>query len=377
MTTTGRTVIRNRCAGRWLTPMFAVIIGAATLAPAVAVEPDDRTPVTVTTFDRVALFPLYTAPGTTMSLNDSRVSAEISGVIQRIDVKPGEAVKAGDVLVQLDCQGHETDALAPRAELQAMRAERNLADFRRERAEKLRERGVIPLEEFQQRKAASLRTAAEVRRLTAMVERSDERVEKCQVRAPFNAVVVQRYASVGELAGPGTQLLRLVDTESLEVSSQIQEQDLDSMRQAGDIEFVSRGRTFEVKLRSVVPVLDRRVSSYEVRFEFTGETPAPGQSGRITWRDGSPHVPADLLVRRADQQGIFVAVDGAASFRVLQDALPGQPAIADLADGEQLIVDGRYGLSDGQAVRLVGLQRDAVVGQNERRRSGPGGVNGP
>ncbi len=327
-------------------------LGAVALAgPALA---DERLPVTVKTFDQVRLFPVYTAPATAMSLNDSQVSAEIPGVIQRITVKPGDAVKAGDVLVELDCREHELNAQAPRARLQAASAERELAGFRHERAETLRERGAIPLEELQQRKAAALRTAAEVRRLTAEVRQSERQVENCRIRAPFNAVVVQRYASVGELASAGMHLLRLVDTESLEASSQIQEQDLESLQQTGTIQFVSRGREYGLRLRSVVPVLDRRVSSYEVRFEFTGATPSPGQSGRVVWRDGLPHVPAELLVRRADQRGVFLAVEGTARFRVLENALPGQPAVAGLGGGERLIVDGRHGLSDGQAVRPVG-----------------------
>jgi len=309
--------------------------------------------VTERSFDAVKVFPRYTAPATAVSLNDSQVSAEVSGVIASISVKPGDEVSAGDVLVKLDCRDHQLDAQVPEARLEAANAERDLARYRSQRADALRKKGAMPLEQYQQRKAAASRSQAEVRRLQAVVKESRRKVGKCDITAPFPAVVVTRYASVGELAKPGMRLLRLVDTRAIEVSSQVQEQDLGTLRAADSTRFVSRSFTYPVNLRTVVPVLDRRVSSYEVRLEFSGRLPSPGQSGRLEWRATQPHIPADLLVQRNGTLGVFLAKDGHARFHALPGAEPGQPAAADLAGGAQVIVDGRHGLDDGQAIDQV------------------------
>lgn len=333
-----------------LTPVAALSEGAPTPVADANVQ---ASPVTVRPFADLKVFPRYSAPATVLSLNDSRVSAEITGTIKKISVRPGDTVDAGTDLVMLDCRDHELNAQIPAAQLQAAHAEKELADYRLERAGKLRKRGAMALEAFQQRKAASLTAAAEVRRLDAQVADSQRAVQKRVITAPFPAVVGERLASVGELARPGTPLLRLVDIAGLEVSSQIQEQDLISVEGAGNLEFVSRGQQYPLRLRSVVPVLDRRISSFEVRFELSDDRPAPGQSGRIRWRDEIPYVPANLLVTRDKHAGIFVVDGDQARFEPLPDAQPGQPAAAGLSDSAQLIVDGRFSLTSGQRIRVV------------------------
>jgi hypothetical protein len=101
-------------------------------------------------------------------------------------------------------------------------------------------------------------------------------------------------------------------------------------------------------------VLDRRISSYEVRLELVNAGgPVPGQSGRIRWRGGKPHVPANLLVTRDQHAGVFVVDGDQARFEPLADAQSGQPAAAALADSAQLIVDGRFSLVDGQRIRVI------------------------
>lgn len=309
------------------------------------------TPVTVKTFDTLKIFPKYTAPGTAVSLNDSQISAQVTGVIETVAVKPGDSVNTGDTLVKLDCRDHELAEKAPEAQLQAAKAERDLARYRSDRADALKKKGAMPLEKYQQRKAEAVETAAEVRRLQAVVEESQRTVEKCDIKAPFRGVVVERLASVGELANPGMRLLRLVDTQDIEVSSQVQEQDLNSLRKATHVNFVSRGASYPIQLRSVVPVLDRRISSYEVRFQFSSpKQPAPGQSGRVVWSTSTPYLPADLLVQRNGNFGVFLAINGHARFRALANAEPGQPAAVKLPSDAKIIIDGRYGLDDGQAI---------------------------
>ena len=310
-------------------------------------------PVTVEPFSSVRIFPLYTAPATVVSLNDSQLSAEAGGIIETVSVKPGDDVDPGQTLVTFGLPRPRARGEGTGGAAQAAKAERDLANYRSERADKLRKRGVMPLDEYQQRKAAAQRAAAEVRRLDALVEESRRLVSKCEIKAPFRAVVVKRFASVGELARPGMRLLRLVDTQSVEVSSHVQEQDLAGLREAAEVAFVSRGKRYAVTLRSVVPVLDRRVSSYETRFDFLDDRPTPGQSGRIEWRTTIAHLPANLLVQRGGALGVFVAVRGHASFKSLPDAQPGQPAVARFQDDARVIVDGRYGLEDGQAISAV------------------------
>lgn len=332
---------------------MASLAVAALLLPWGARAAEPSTAVTVVSLAEVRVHPVRSAPATVVSLNDSRISAEIGGTVEAITVRPGDTVQPGALLVRLDCRDHEIAVQQPKALLQAARASKELADFRYDRAEKLRERGAVSLAQLKERKAAALTAAAEVRRLQALVTQSERAIAKCEIRAPFQAVVVERYASVGELVAVGTPLLRLVDEALLEVSGNIQEQDLASLRVARRVELVSHGERYPLRLRGIVPVLDGRVRSYEVRFALTADKPAPGESGRVDWQAAQPHIPASFLVRREDSFGVFVAADGQARFVSVAGAQAGQPAATELSGDALLVMDGRYGLRDGQPITIV------------------------
>lgn len=320
-----------------------------------ALAQDDPAPVTVAPLADIALHPVRSAPATAVSLNDTRVAAEIAAPIDAIPVRPGDRIEADDLLARLDCTDLELALEASEAALAAAEAEQGLAAFRQERGAQLRDRGAMPLEAYREREAAALRTAAEARRLRAEVTSGERDVARCEVQAPFDAVVVERLASVGELAEPGTPLVRVVDAALLEISARVQEQDLAALEAAARVDFVSRGERYPLRLRRVIPVLESRLRSYEVRLEPTDTLPAPGESGRIDWTAAERHVPSDLLVERDGTLGVFVVEDGSARHHPLPEAVSGLPAaVPGLAPEARIVRDGRYGLRDGEAVRVTG-----------------------
>lgn len=334
--------------------LLALLLASnATAGP--AADGNGPIPVSVEPLSAVALHPVRSAPARAVSLNDTRVAAEIAASVAAMPVRPGDRIEAGGLLARLDCSDLELALTATEAALAAARADRDLAAFRQERGAQLRDRGAMPLEAYRERAAAALRTAAEVRRLQAEVRAGERDVARCEVRAPFEAVVVERLASVGELAEPGTPLVRLVDVELLEVSARVQAQDLAAVETAAEIHFVSRGARYPLRLRRVIPVLESRLRSYEVRLEPSGRRPAPGESGRIDWTAAEPHVPSDLLVRRGEQLGVFVVADGRARHHALPRAEAGLPAaVPDLPADARIVRDGRYALRDGDPVAVSG-----------------------
>ncbi|PKO62669.1 MAG: efflux RND transporter periplasmic adaptor subunit, partial [Betaproteobacteria bacterium HGW-Betaproteobacteria-17] len=64
-----------------------------------------------------------------------------------------------------------------------------------------------------------------------------------------------------------------------------------------------------------------------------------------------PFVPADYLVKRAGQLGVFVVEARRARFVPLPDAQEGRPASAAALPAEAaLVTDGRFALQDGMTV---------------------------
>ncbi|NKN34133.1 efflux RND transporter periplasmic adaptor subunit [Marichromatium bheemlicum] len=307
--------------------------------------------VTTVELGTVLVHPVREAPAEAVALNDTRLGAEINGVIAAIDVAVGDRVERGQVLARLDCTPHEIKVARAQAALAAGRATLEFSELQLDNARRLSARRSISQEELDKREADARTRKAELDRLQAALDAAEYTASKCTIVAPLNAVVIERIASVGDYAVPGTEILRLLDDENIEVSAKVQEQDLGGLEAAAEVRFVGRLRDHPVRLRTVLPLLERRLRTYEVRLRFVAEPAPPGAAGRLRWRVGGGRIPADLLVRRDGGFGVFVLEDGRARFQSLPEARAGHPAATSLAPTTRLIVDGRFRVEDGEAVR--------------------------
>ena len=297
-------------------------------------------PVTIKPFESLQIDPLYSAPATVISLNHSQISAQISARIEKFLVQVGEQVKQGDALIQLDCSDSklaEQDAIA----------RQTLARKELKRAKSLRRSNSIPETDFN---AAE----TELTQARVSVEQTRLKIERCEVTAPFTGVVTNRQASEGELATPGTPLLQLLDTQRLEVSAQVPAKHASNIASAKTLQFRNNTLQYPLKLRAVTPRINTKARNQEVRLVFADSKALPGSAGRLQWQLGQAHLPADMLVQREGQTGVFILQEGTAHFVAIDAAHVGYPALAEsLPADAQLIAEGRLGLSDGDAVSVI------------------------
>lgn len=332
--------------------LLVVVFCTAAELPAAGGEGVATPPVPVTTSKLADLvfFPERTAPATVVSVNNAGVSAEISGLLLDVSVNVGDEVLKAATIARIDCRDAETDLAQAEAEYKASQAKHQYDESQLAAAKKLSASNSISSEESDRRKSNERISAASVDKTKAEVSRARLAVSRCDIKAPFNAVVVERLASIGDFLNPGSPVARLVDTDTIEVSARIQEIDLDSVRGAAEYFFDSQGRSYPVQLRTVLPVMDSRLRSYETRFLFTGTRTSPGSAGRLRWRSPRPHLPAELLVQREAKLGVFMVRDGRAAFVPLPESQPGKPAVVDLDPASEVVLDGRFILADGDAL---------------------------
>ncbi|MBL1321380.1 MAG: efflux RND transporter periplasmic adaptor subunit [Methylophaga sp.] len=345
--------------GRWLCLLIATLFFSSYFSSVRAEEDAAQqvaTPVSSTTLDKILFFPSREAPATVVSLNNSMISAEISGEILEILVQTGDEVKKDEVLAKIDCEPYQIAKQRANAALNSGYARSKYAKQRQKDAEKLRNSRAISADQLNMRSSEANALASEIGVLAADLKEAKRRITKCIITAPFDAVVVERQASVGDYTSPGSVLVKLLDLNNLEVSAKIQQQDVDSLKIAGTISFIASGKTYPVTNRTVVPLVDSRIRSYEARLDFTKDVASTGSAGRLRWESDQVHIPADYLVKRNEQLGIFINKDGTASFHLLDAVGNGLPAAIDLPENTEVITTGRYGLVDGQAIKIVNPQ---------------------
>lgn len=323
---------------------------ASGLLAACLVRAADPVPVTLANLAEVTVFPERTGPATVISLNESRLSAELNARIDRIAVQVGDVVKPGSTLVVLDCEDNHIARRQAEAGLKSLETSLGLARQQLERARTLKKQRSVSEELLDQRQAEVNRLDAERQVQLARVATAKRAVEKCTVRAPFHAVVLERLASVGELANPGAPLIHLLDIEALEVSARVQDPDVPGVRTAQALWLEHQERRYPLTIRTILPVIDTLTRNREVRLEFQDQRALPGAVGRLVWRSPDPHVPAELVVGRDGRLGVFVERNGMARFQPLPGAQSGRPARTVLAPDTRVVVEGRFNLTDGDPI---------------------------
>jgi RND family efflux transporter MFP subunit len=332
------------------TLFFILWLLSATTAAAQATQ------VTTRTFGELATFPQREAFATVISLNDSRIAAEVSARIIEIPVEVGQVVPKGATLARLDARDYALAAERAAAALESARSANLLAEQKLERARKLVDDGFISPEALNQRESEASSAAAQLRAAEAELASARRNIRKCLIKAPFRAIIKERIGQVGEIATPGAPLVRVLDAGRIEVSARVQPDQVAALKTSKRMTFESGAGSFPLKLRRIVPALDERERSQEARFRFSKDSALPGTAGRVVWQSAQAHLPPDLVLRRDGKLGVFVAAGGKAKFVPLPLAQEGRPAPADLDPGTAIVTAGRYQLQDGDAILTTGQQ---------------------
>lgn len=319
-----------------------------------------ETPVSAQSVSELVFYPQFSAPAEVLSKQDANLSAQISAQIEKINVEVGDQVAAGDTLVELDCAIYQAQLNTQSAALGEIDVQLSLASDQYKRAKRLNEAGNLGEEGLQQR--ATELEALQARRVVQeqQVKVAQISVDRCIVTAPFTGVVTERAAQLGALAAPGSPLIRLVQLADAELSARVPPTQTFTENQLLSFDYLNRD--FPAKLRVVLPVVDSRQRTQELRLSFPEQLPPPGAAGRLLWQASQPHLPAELLVRRQQGEawklGVMVVLDGTAVFYPTDNAIEGQPFATDLPSDALVITEGRLLVREGDAVSLrAGEQR--------------------
>ncbi len=284
---------------------------------------------------------IKSAPATTESLNRSKLSAQINAQIVRIPVKVGDVVSTGTLLVELDCRDASLS-------LQQAQSRMKFAKHQLNRSRTLHKSKNVSDEQHNQRQTDFELTQLDIRQQQLQVSR-------CQLKAPFDGVVVARHVAEGELAAPGTPLLSLLDTKRVEVVASVLLDQVTELEKAEQRWFETQGLRYPLSLRAIVNDVNTRARNRVLRFDFTDKRALPGSPGRVKWQAAYPVLPAEYLVRRKKSMGVFVLENSRAHFVILDRANEGQAVAVDLPAQTKIIIDGRFSLKNGDRVRDVSL----------------------
>ena len=314
---------------------------------------DAARPVAVARAAEHVLPRVGTAPAEVRSANESELSADVTARVDTVVAEVGSTVARGETLLRLDDRDYRLALEQTAARVAAAQARLALATRRLARARQLLEGQYVSQDEVQALQAERDTATAELRVARADRAVAARSVAKTRIVAPFDGVVVERLAQVGTLAAAGTPLLRMVQSEGIELEAAVQSGDSAAFAAATEYVFEHGGQHYPVRLLRMAAVVERAARTQVARLAFVGDPAPVGSAGTLRWRAPGQRLPPDLLVRRDGTSGYFVVDQGRARFIAVPDAQTGRAFDVEVAPDAQLVVAGQQALSDGDAVRPV------------------------
>jgi RND family efflux transporter MFP subunit len=299
-------------------------------------------------------------PGTVISRRDSQISAELSGRLNWV-AEVGDEVEKGEPIAIIDDHLLQLQLRDNLAEIARVEADINYNQRQSERLERLAAQNNMAQSELDQVKSRQEmltqdRTKAEVTRDRTLYD-----IERTQVRAPFPGIIADRQMNLGEYTSPGASLVRLVDTQTLEISVNAPLRAARFNKPGSEVQVESDDRQILTAIRSVIPVGDARSRLMELRIKLEPGHWSIGEAVTVDLVDGdrelSLSVPRDALVLRGDQVFVYtVSADNIAKKIPVIAGSGWGTTIAidgDLTEGDPVIVRGAERLSDGQKVKVI------------------------
>lgn len=332
----------------------------------------------------------FEAGGVVQARTSATVAARVMAPVLAVRVAPGDRVRAGQVLVELDGRDLTASArgatagatqardgaAAAEAETRAAQAALTLARATHARIAALFEKKSATAQEMDNAAAglaaAEARAAsaeARVHEAAAGVERASAASDAAaataaflRVTAPFDGVVTEKLVEPGNMATPGLPLLRLEDTRGFRLEVRVDESRAARVSAGAPLEVMLDGAEgVPVSVTGAVQEVSRAIDAGSRSFLVKVALPdrasvRSGGFGRARFPGASRAalvVPAEALVQHGQVTSVFVVVDGVARLRLVR--VHGTEVLAGLQAGETVVVAPPPGLVDGR--RVGGGQR--------------------
>jgi RND family efflux transporter MFP subunit len=317
----------------------------------VQAQENSAIPVTTQPLSAVVIERQLSANAAVRAKHASTLSAEVNAVVQAIAVDTGDIVQQGDLLVQLDDTDLTLQHEQAQANLKAAEARLAQAELRLERANQLNQSQYISADDLLARETDVAVLRADLQSFRVASKIAARNLSKTRLIAPFDGVVSSRQVQLGQWLPVGAPMLALTATAEPQIMATIPSQLAATISQADQMMFVHQQQQVPVTLTQLSPVIDDLAAVQTARFS-SAEAIQIGQTGELVWILKGALLPADLVVKRQGQLGVFLAAGQVARFQPLPGAQEGRPVPLNELPDWQVIIGGRERLQDGQAIRL-------------------------
>jgi RND family efflux transporter MFP subunit len=303
------------------------------------------------------------AVGTIRAVHETSVGSKLLARVSEVNLKAGQRVNKGDVLIRLDDTDLQAKLQQAHAMLTAAEAVRQQAESDEKRLSNLMKTNAVSRQEYEN-SATKLRAAdADLRRAQEAVKEGQVALDWATLRAPMDGVVIDKKIDVGDMVTPGQILVTLFDPSRMQLVASVRES-LAHRLQTGQtlgVRIEGLDKQCQGTISEIVPEAESSSRAFQVK--VTGPCPGGIYSGMF----GRLLIPLDeetvlVIPRRAvlhvgQLELVDVADKGHAvrrSIRTGRGFGEDVEVLSGLRDGEQVVISATESPQGGRTAGQSG-----------------------
>ena len=315
------------------------------------------------------LTPVVWVSGTTVSQNDSKIAAEVSGRL--VDLAPiGARVIKGDVIAKIDDKHLKIQLREDKASLLNAKTQLTFLESEVNRKKSLVAKNLSPKTELDKAISEQDIAKGELLGAHARLDKTAQDLKYTQVKAPFTGIIAARIANLGEYINSGNAIVRLVETANSEASVFTPIVAYQFLTESKELMVESPLGSGNAPIKTVIPVADSRSHLMEVRLDMSAFNWPIGLNFKTKVASGPSKealtVPRDALVLRREGTSIFrINKDNSAeqlrvTVGMAMDGLV--EVIGDVNAGDLIVIRGAERLRTGQTVQIKDNNQELISG---------------
>jgi membrane fusion protein (multidrug efflux system) len=287
---------------------------------------------------------------------DITLSSEMGGLITSINVKEGQKVSKGTIIATVD-------AAILASNLNEIETQLDYAKYMLSKQEELKKRGVGS--EFELETAKN-----QVNSLKSRINSLSTQKGKAVLRAPFSGVIDQVFARQGQMAGPASPIVRLVNNNNVDIVAGISEKHLANVKVGTEIEVSFpnfKDTIIRLQLTNVGNYIEPTNRTFRIMATIKNNTLLlPNMLAEISITDKDiPNglvVPAEAILKdQSNQDFLFIAVKTNNEYLAKKvnveviDKYNGEALVKESSNIKKdvmIIVKGAKGIVDKDIVRI-------------------------
>lgn len=276
-------------------------------------------PLRTVVVSQAAAEQVITAEGTIEAVKSSQLAPQVAGSITAFNVKAGDKVKAGQVLVRIDTRIANQQAAASLAQVAAARAQLGAARQEYERKKRLYDKQYISQAALERAESDYKTAEAQTRAELAQTGVTGVQAGLHNVTAPYAGVVAEVMAEQGDMAMPGKPLLMLYDPKEMRAVIKIPQSQIPSIQGGATVKVSipaagENERNLATAKITVLPTADAVSNNVKVRLSLPQQlgSVSPGMFARATLPIASSgvqsqiYIPSQAVIRRSELMAVYV-----------------------------------------------------------------------